>query len=256
MGDNPGRPEHRLLVCVSPSASSARLINAAKKMATDLHAEWFAVYVETNTAMMSEAARSRAADQLRLAAELGAEVVTLAGRNVGEELARFARQRGITRIIAGKPGRSSWNRLGSRSPVDQLVRSGGEADVYVISGEAGEQREPGYVIRPDGMGLSDYGSAVLYLVVATLVCFAMYPYFHLSNLIMVYLLGVTLIATECGRGPAILSSLLSVLAFDFFFVPPRYSFTVEQVEYVVTFVVMSLVGLVIRPLAYRMRTDR
>src|SRR5262245_11761093 len=253
MADNPGPAEHRLLVCVSPDASSARLINAAKKMATDLHAEWFAVYVESNPAMLSETARSRAADHLRLAAELGAEAVTLAGRNVGEELARFARERGITRIIAGKPGRSSWNRLGSRSPVDQLVRSGGEADVYVISGEAGKQREPVYVIRPDRVALADYGSAVLYLMLATLICFAMYPYFHLSNLIMVYLLGVTLIATECGRGPAILSSLLSVLAFDFFFVPPRYSFSVDEVEYVVTFAVMCLVGLVISHLAAGMR---
>src|SRR5262245_25947088 len=253
MADNPGPAEHRLLVCVSPSPSSARLINSAKKMAADFHAEWFAVYVEPNSAMLSEAARSRAADPLRLAAELGAEAVTLAGRNVGEELARFARQRGITRIIAGKPRRSSWNLIPSRSPVDQLLRSGADADVYVISGEAGEQREPGYVIRPDRVALSDYGSAVLYLMVATLICFAMYPYFHLSNLIMVYLLGVTLTATECGRGPAILSSLLSVLAFDFFFVPPRYSFNVDEVEYIVTFVVMCLVGVVISHLAAGMR---
>src|SRR5262245_3946858 len=202
MADNPGPAEQRLLVCVSPSPSSGPLINAAKKMATDLHAEWFAVYVEPNSAMLSEAARNRAADHLRLAAELGAEAVTLAGRNVGEELARFARQRGITRIIAGKPGPSSWRGILSRSPVDQVVRIGGEADVYVIAGEAGEQREPSYVIRPDGVVLSDYGSAVLYLMVATFVCFAMYPYFHPSNLIMVYLLGVTLTATECGRGPA------------------------------------------------------
>src|SRR5262245_50444972 len=138
MADNPGPAEHRLLVCVSPNASSARLINAAKKMATALHAEWFAVYVESNAALLSEAARSRAADHMRLAAELGADAVTLAGRNVGEELARFARERGITRIIAGKPGRSSWSIL-SRSPVYQLVRSGGEADVYVILGDAVEQ---------------------------------------------------------------------------------------------------------------------
>src|SRR5262245_59069873 len=253
MPDDPGPAEQRLLVCVGPSPSSARLISSAKKMATDLHAEWFAVHVEPNTAMQSDAARSRAADHLRLASELGAEAVTLAGRNVGEQVARFARQRGITRIIVGKPGQSSWSGIFSPSPVDQLVRIGGEADVYVISGEAGQEREPGYVIRASRLGLSDYGSAIMYLSVATLVCFAMYPYFHHSNLIMVYLLAVTLTATECGRGPAILSSLLSVLAFDFFFVPPRYSFTVDEVEYVVTFAVMCLVGLVISHLAAGMR---
>jgi two-component system, OmpR family, sensor histidine kinase KdpD len=254
MADNAGPTEERLLVCVSPSASSARLINSAKRMATDLHAEWFAVYVEQpKTAMLPEAIRRQATDNLRLAADLGAEAVTLSGRNVAEEIATFARQRDVTRIIVGKPKRSFWSGILSRNPVDQLVRISGEADVYVIAGEPGERREPGYVIRPERVPLSDYGAAVLYLVLATLACFAMYPYFHLSNLIMVYLLGVMLTATECGRGPAILSSLLSVLAFDFFFVPPRFSFTVDEAQYIVTFVVMCLVGLVISHLAAGMR---
>jgi len=246
--------EERLLVGVSPSPSSARLINSAKKMAADLHAEWFAVYVEQpRAAVLPEATRRQAADNLRLAADLGAEAVTLSGRNIAEEIARFARQRNVTRIIVGKPKRSFWNGFLSRNPVDQLVRVSGEADIYAITGEPGERREAGYVIRPERVPLADYGAAVLYLVLATLVCFAMYPYFHLSNLIMVYLLGVTLTATECGRGPAILSSLLSVLAFDFFFVPPRFSFTVDEAQYIVTFVVMCLVGVLISQLAAGMR---
>ena len=93
----------------------------------------------------------------------------------------------------------------------------------------------------------------MYLILATAICFLMYPYFHLSNLIMVYLLGVMLTATGCGQGPAILMSLLSVLAFDFFFVPPRFSFTVEEAQYIVTFMVMFLVALVISHLAAGMR---
>jgi two-component system sensor histidine kinase KdpD len=223
-------------------------------MATSLHAKWFAVYVEQpKMAMLPEAARSRAADNLRLAGDLGGEAVTLPGRNVAEEIAKFARQRNVTRIIVGKPRRSLGEGILSRSPVDQLVRISGEVDVYVIAGEPGEQREAAYVIRPKRVQLSDYGAGVLYLILATLACFAMYPYFHLSNLIMVYLLGVMLTATGCGRGPAILSSLLSVLAFDFFFVPPRFSFTVEEAQYIVTFVVMCLVALVISHLAAGMR---
>jgi two-component system sensor histidine kinase KdpD len=243
-----------LLVCIGPSASAAQLINAAKRMAGDLHARWFAVYVEQpGMAMRSEAARSQAADNLRLAGDLGAETVTLQGRDVAGEIARFAKERNVGRILVGKPGRSLVNSMLSRSPVDGLVRISGGIDVYVVQGEPGEHRDTRYVIRPERIALSDYGAGVLYLVLATLVCFAMYPYFHLSNLIMVYLLGVTLTATECGRGPAILSSLLSVLAFDFFFVPPRFSFSVEDAQYIVTFVVMCLVGLVISQLAAGMR---
>jgi two-component system sensor histidine kinase KdpD len=134
-----------------------------------------------------------------------------------------------------------------------LVRITGKIDVYVIAGELGEEREATYVIRPKRIQLSDYGTGVLYLILATALCFLMYPYFHLSNLIMVYLLGVMLTATGCGRGPAILISLLSVLAFDFFFVPPRFSFTVEEAQYIVTFIVMFLVALVISHLATGMR---
>src|SRR5262245_44388274 len=207
MADAAGPTEHRLLVCVSPSASSVHLINAAEKMAAALHAKWFAVYVEQpRAAMLPEAARSQAADNLRLAGELGAEAVTLQGRDVAEEIVRFAKQRNVGRILVGKPGRSLVKGILSRNPVDQLVRIGGGIDVYVIEGEPGERPDTGYVIRPERVLLSDYGAAVLYLVVATLACFAMYPYFHLDNLIMVYLLGVALTATECGRGPAILRS--------------------------------------------------
>jgi two-component system sensor histidine kinase KdpD len=129
----------------------------------------------------------------------------------------------------------------------------GEIDVYVITGEQGEQREATYVIRPKRIPLSDYGGGFLFVILASVLCFLMYPYFDLSNLIMVYLLGVLLTAMSCGRGPAILVSLVSVLAFDFFFVPPRFSFTVDEAQYIVTFIVMFLVALVISHLATMLR---
>ena len=246
--------EERLLVCVSPKSSSARLLTSAKRIAGELNAKWFAVYVEQpGAAMLPEASRSQAADNLRLAADMGAEAVTLDGRNIAEEIAGFARRRNVTRIIVGRPGRARWGRMLSRNPVDELVRIAEAIDVYVTDGERAEHREATYVVRPTRIQLSDYGTAGMYLVLATLACFAMYPYFNLSNLIMVYLLAVMLTATECGRGPAILSSLLSVLAFDFFFVPPRFSFSVEDAQYILTFVVMCVVGLVISHLAAGMR---
>ena len=222
MADMPKATEERILVCVSSSPSSAQLIGAASKMATSLHAKWSAVYVEQpKMAMLPEAERRRAADNLRLAGRLGAETVTLVGRNVAEEIVAFARQRNVTRIIVGKPAHPSWRGIFSRSPVDRVVRISRDidvdVDVYVTTGEQGEQREPAYVIRPNRIHLSDYGACFLYLVLATAICFAMFPYFHLGNLIMVYLpVAVMLTATGCGRGPAILMSLLSVLAFDFF----------------------------------------
>ena len=118
-----------------------------------------------------------------------------------------------------------------------------------------ERRPDRGAIPAKSTPLADYGSGVLFLILATVLCFAMFPFFDLSNLIMVYLLAVLVTATGCGSGPAVLNSLLSVLAFDFCFVPPRYSFTVDDAQYIVTFAVMFLVALVISHLAARLRQE-
>jgi two-component system sensor histidine kinase KdpD len=219
----------RLLVCVGPSPSSARLIKAGQKMAAGLKAEWFAVYVEDPRMLrLPESERSRAVYNLRLAEQLGAEAVTLRGRRIAQEIISFARQRHITRIVVGKPPYSRWKRLLRDSPVDELVRLSAEIDVYVITGEAGELTEPRVVEQPKSLRRSDYELALLFFILATVIAFLIFPFLELSNLIMVFLVGVMVTAIYCGRGPAILVSVISVLAFDFF-----------------TFVVMFLVALVI-----------
>src|SRR5208337_4724902 len=254
MADTLTPTAERLLVCVGPGPSSAKVINSTKRMADSLQAEWFAVYVESPKMLrLAEGERNRITQNLRLAKELGGETFTLKGRNIAEEIVNFARQQNISKIVSGKPIHSRWKDIFCKSPVDELVRMSGDMDIYVITGEPGEQRESTYLIHPKHIPLSDYGAGLLYLILATALCFLMYPYFHLSNLIMVYLLGVMITAMECGRGPAILNSLLSVLSFDFFFVPPRFSFAVEEAQYLVTFAVMFLVAVVISHLTNLIR---
>jgi two-component system, OmpR family, sensor histidine kinase KdpD len=245
-------PKAKLLVCVGASPSAVRLIRSVNEMAARLHAEWYAVHVATPKRLMSpEVDSGRAVDNLMLAELAGARTATLRGRNVAEEVVGFAQQRGVTDIIVGRPRRSVLESLLRRSPVDQLLRISGDINVHVIPGEAtGSGALPARSIP-----LADYGSAVLFLIIATVLCFAMFPFFDLSNLIMVYLLAVLVTATGCGRGPAVLVSVLSVLAFDFYFVPPRYSFTVDEAQYIVTFVVMLVVALVISHLAARLRQE-
>jgi len=244
----------RLLVSVGPSPSSAGLIRAARKMAVDLDTEWVAVYVETPKMLrLPEAERTRAVSNLRLAEQLGGETVTLRGSRIAEEIINFARGRHITRIITGKPSRPGWQGLFFRSPVDELVRRSGEIDVYVITGEPGGPGEAPALVQPKRLRRPDYEIGVFYFLLATGLSFLMFPYFELSNLIMVYLVGVMVTAIHCGRGPAILNSLLSVLAFDFFFVPPRFTFEVAETHYILTFGVMFLVALVISHLAALIR---
>jgi two-component system sensor histidine kinase KdpD len=223
-------------------------------MAAGLNAAWFAVYVEDPKMLrLPEAERHRAVYNLRLAEQLGAETITLRGRRIAEEIVNFARQRQITRIVTGKPNSSRWKTIFLESPVEEMMRRSGGIDVYAITGEPAEQKEAPVLVQPKLMRLPGYEMALIYLILATGLAFLMYPYFDLPNLIMVYLLGVMATAVHCGRGPAILNSLLSVLAFNFCFVPPRWTFTVAEAKYIVTFGVMFLTAVVISYLATLIR---
>jgi two-component system sensor histidine kinase KdpD len=244
----------RLLVCIGPSPSSSDLVRVAQKMAADLKAEWFAVYVEDPGMLrLPESERSRAVYNLRLAEQLGAETVTLRGRRIATEIIRFARQRNVTRIVAGKPRQFRWQAIFRGSPVDELVRLSGDIDVEVIAAELGEQPELRSLVNPKGTRRPEYELGILFFIAATGLAFLMYPYFELSNLIMVFLVAVMVTAIYCGRGPAILVSVLSVLAFDFCFVPPRWTFDVAETHFIFTFAVMFLVALVISHLTSLIR---
>ena len=190
---------------------------------------------------------------LRLAEQLGAATITLRGRNIAEEIVNFARQRHIARIVAGKPTRPRWRALFFGSPVEELVRLSRGIDVSVITGEPEEPGESKVLAQPKLIRRPEYEMGFFYFILATALSFLMYPYFALPNLIMVYLVGVMVTAIYCGRGPAILVSILNVLAFDFFFVPPRFTFAVEENHYILTFVVMLLVALVISHLTILVR---
>lgn len=243
-----------IMVCVNMKPRGARLARAARTMAAGLHAKWLAVYVQTPRHLhVPQADRDRVSQTLRFAEQLGAETVVLSGENVAEELATYAQTRNVTKIIVGKPVRAKWKEWVYGSVVADLVRNSGEIDVYVITGEAGEGRSlvsQGWKRTSRGRA---YGLGLLGVAGSTVVAWQMFPYFSPTNLIMAYLIGVVLIATQCGRGPSILASILSVAAFDFFFVPPYFSFAVSDVEYLLTFAMMLIVALVISSLTVRIR---
>jgi two-component system sensor histidine kinase KdpD len=244
----------RILACVGPSPRSGSVVRAAKRFADALRAEWIVATVETPaTARLTQADRHRLAETLRLAEQLGAETVVLSGHGVSDEILAHARLRNASKIVVGKPVQPRWRRALFGSIADALVRGSGQTDVYVISGE--ESPHVPYIAprQPRGTDWAAYGRAAAIVALCTGVAWAMFPFFELSNLIMVYLLGVVGVAARSTPGPSVLACALSVAAFDFFFVPPFLTFAVSDTQYFVTFAVMFVVALLIGGLTGRIR---
>jgi len=239
--------DERILVCVGPSPSSATLVRSAKRLADGLRASWHALYVQQQPE--GELTR-RALTNLNLAQELGAETHVLTSGDVARLIVGFARRNNITRIMIGKPLRRRFLDLLYGSPVDKLIRLSEEIDVHVIKGQAQGKRSS-HIAPPTGVRREWRGFAYAVAIVGlcTAACFAMFPYFELANLIMVYLLGVMAVAVWLPRRASVLAATMSVLAFDFCFVPPRFSFSVSDMSYLVTFGVMFLVALVMSGMA-------
>jgi two-component system, OmpR family, sensor histidine kinase KdpD len=244
----------RLLVCISPGALGERLIHTARRLADELNAEWFAIYVETpDQVRISQEQRDQVAHSLRLAEELGARTTSLPGQSVAETVMEYAHRHNVTKVIAGKPIHSRWIEFLRGSVVDHLIRLSGSIDVYVISSEA----EPSTKKALEGWRPHHpwprYFWGLVLVAVATGLSAVTAPYISPTNLIVIYLLVVVLAAAYLGRGPAILTSVLGVAAFDYFFVPPYLTLAVTDTEYVLTFLGLLAVGLVISQLTALVR---
>jgi two-component system, OmpR family, sensor histidine kinase KdpD len=248
----------RLLVCISPSPLSEHLIRTARRLAGDLNAEWMVLFVETpQLAAMPPEKRERVNGLLRLGEELGARTQVLpAGSSIratAQTIMEYAHKNNVTKIIAGKPLRPRWQEFVRGSLVDQLIHESGDIDVYVVTSPDRPAIPPEENPLQLHSPLSRYIWSLLLLIAATVLGKLLGGSIEPTNLVMVYLLIVVIAAVYLGRGPAILASILGVLAFDFFFVLPYFNFGVSDTQYVITFIALLLVGLVISQLTVRAR---
>ena len=251
----------RILVAVGPDAQAEQLVRAGKRMADALDAQWTVVYVETLRLLrLSEADRNRRIAVLRLAESLGAETVTLDGPSAATALLEYAQMRGATRVILGAPKRRGWRAWLRPSTATQLLHQARGFDVVIITpADAGVRQRTDFASTAQAAGYQNatrwdrYGWAAGVSVACTLLTLVMYPHFELSNLAMVYLLGVTVAGLRLGRGPSALTAVLNVAFFDFFCVPPRFTFAVSDAQYLVTFAAMLIIALVIATLTANVR---
>jgi two-component system sensor histidine kinase KdpD len=244
-----------VLACVGPDTGD-EVLHAAARLAGAMGTPWHAVYVETPAlARLPDERREAILRRLKSAEDLGATTATVAAQEPAEAVVEHARARHATTLVMGlRPhdtdrrvrfGRGLGERVSAQAPTLVLVRVPSAGDAAAPRRARGE---PGPTVR-----WSRYAWALAICAVATAVAALLFPYLDLANIVMVFLLGVVLAAIRLGRGPAITAVVISVLCFDVFFVPPYFSLAVSNVQYLVTFGVMLVVGVTIAELTARLR---
>jgi two-component system sensor histidine kinase KdpD len=251
----------RFLIAVTPDGQAEELVRIGKRFADALDAEWLVVSVETPQLLkLSEVERNRRINVLQLAESLGAETVTIDGASAADALLEYARLRNVTRIVTGEAKRTGWRAWLRRSTTTELVRRGRGFDISVISrrdtrAQNVTDKRLAARVAPREVNWQRYWAALAICACCTAAAAVMYPYFALTNLVMVYLLGATVAALRLGRGPASLTAVANVIVLDFCFVPPRFTFAISNLEYLVTFAVMLVLALVIANLVANVRAQ-
>lgn len=245
----------RLLVCISGSPYSEKLLRATCRLAEDLKAQWFTIYIETpGSGKHARENRKRIWHDLRLAESLGAQVTTVTASDVTDTVMEYAKRHNITKIVMGKPSKPRWREIIQPPVVDQLIRRSGAIDVVIVSFKPEElDRVPKEPRRSRPFEARGYAASLALVTAATLLCELLRPFLAPTNMVMFYLLVVVVASVRLGRKPAIATAFLGVLAFDFFFVPPRMTFVVADTQYLLTFLGLFVVGLVISTLVARAR---
>ncbi len=255
----PWPASERLLVCVSDDPRSAGLVRYAKRMADRLDAPWTAIHVETARGQqLTGAARDRIAATLRLAETLGGEAMTLpGGTRIADEVVAFAHASNVTHVLIGKSQRSRWFELLHGSVVRDLIRMAGPISLHIVAGDAIVADEPG----PQTKALRTRTRSGPYLVAGVAVTAATgfgqlaVPFLGIEAIDLVYMFGIVGVAAAFGLGPSLLASVASSLFYNFFFLPPRYTFTIADPTNVAALAFFLLVAVVVSNLAARVRSQ-
>jgi two-component system, OmpR family, sensor histidine kinase KdpD len=245
-----------LLTCVGPDAAAERVVRAAARLAGQLNTEWHAIYVETpGLQRLAPAKREKILANLNLAQQLGATTAVIASAQIAESIIAYARKNNLSKLVIGRDPirrlwpwqRSSGQKLALLAPDIDLIEIGRAENSAKENG-----RETAPLLRAADLESTErrkakrlrYLWAAITCIGVTLISTPLAAHFDRSNIVAIFILAVVLVGVRLGRGPAALAAVLNVCAFDFFFVPPRFSFAVSDVQYLLTFCIMLAVGLI------------
>ncbi|MDX8465111.1 sensor histidine kinase KdpD [Mesorhizobium sp. VK23B] len=248
----------RVLVCVDQRPGGAARIRYARRLADRLRAPWTALHVDTpRLAGMSEEDKDRLATNLRLAEQLGAEVTTIPGQNVAQDIVRHATTNNFTHIVIGRPTRSRWRELVEGSLTYDLIRNAGDISVHVISGTERDTEATSPRVKAAAeqkpFQIWSYLFSTAYVVGALAVSAILDQFLDVRNLAIVLLLSVLTSAVTCGLWPALYACFVSALGFNYFFLEPRYTLTIRDPESIVAFAVFLVVAVIASNLTARVQ---
>jgi two-component system, OmpR family, sensor histidine kinase KdpD len=238
----PWKAGNRLVLGLTASPHAIRLIRWTRRIAFAMQANWVAVFVERSKPL-SETEKDQLTKNLALARELGAEIITTADEDVGAALLRVAREQNASQIIVGR-GRKTW--FWKKSIVDRLLELSKDIDIYVTSGEEPTAHDTKrWIVIPEiHSGMTQYGVAAAIVLFIASVCYPFSEFLGYQTVSLILLLTVVLLPLRLGVGPVILAASLSVLTWDYFFIPPRFTFAIatkQDVLMVVTYFAISAV---------------
>jgi two-component system sensor histidine kinase KdpD len=260
----------RVLVAVNEHPNCLPLVRYARRLADRLRAPWTAIHIETSRDQrLSDAARDRIASALRLAERLGGEAVNIPGRSVAEELVGYARANNGTHIVVLRSARSWLRELLFGSSVYQIIRQAGEISVHVIAGHAAanlenkaaatvakrSSDEAAVAQRRARLDPHAYAGSLALVAVALGVGLLLQHYVGVSVISLVFLTAVLASAIAYGLWPALAASLVSTLAYNFFFLPPLYTFTIADPQNVVALFFFAIVALIASNLTSLVRSQ-
>ena len=241
-----------ILLCIGPDERSEKLIRTTARLAAQLGVPWHCIYVETpRLQRLPDATRQLVFQMLKTAEDNGAVTAALSGSDLAATIVRYAHEHNLPRVVLGRETgrlRRPWQARLTETVGDlaadldllQVALPAREGMAARVSGRARTSVHQG-----DDLAWKSYLWSALICAVFTLAVAPLKPLLDLANIVMVFLLAVVLVAVKFGRGPAVLAAFLTVVMFDFFYVPPRFSFSVSDAQYLLTFAVMLVVALVI-----------
>lgn len=256
--EGPWAAGDRVLVAVDEHPRGAALVRYARRQADRLRAPWAAIHIETSrSANMSDADKDRLAATMRLAEQLGGEAITIPGQSVAEDVVRHAGTHNFTHIIVGRAGKPRWREYFEGSVTHDLIRKAGNISVHVISGAEQDSAPAPHGVRTAAARRAfepwPYLVATLHVVGALVVGFALDRFLDVRSIALVFLMAVLTSAVTLGLWPALFGSLLSALAYNFFFLPPLYTLTIADPESVVALVFFLIVAVIASNLTGRVQ---